>query len=141
MFINLMAFVVEGVIQVTNVYVFLGCRIVQGFFIGNYMALVPIYINELAPKQVVGSFGVFTQLFVVIALVVSYGIGLIFQATNLDDFTFYRLMVALNGITLLIQTILLLGNYVPESPNSLIAKNKTEEAKKVIGMFTLPEYV
>lgn len=136
-----MAFIIEGIIQITNVYVFLGCRVLQGFFIGNYMALVPIYINELAPKQVVGSFGVFTQLFVVVALVVSYGIGLIFQATNVADYTFYRLMVGLNGITLLIQTVLLLSNYVPESPNSLIAKNKSEEAKKVIGMFTLPEYV
>jgi hypothetical protein len=42
------------------------------------MALVPVYINELAPKQIIGSFGVFTQLFVVVAVVVSYGIGLIF---------------------------------------------------------------
>lgn len=113
MAINLLAFIIEGVIQITNVYVFLGCRVLQGFFVGNYMALVPIYINELAPKQVVGSFGVFTQLFVVVALVVSYGIGLIFQATNVGDFVFYRLMVGLNAITLLIQTVLLLSNYVP----------------------------
>ena len=45
------------------------------------MAIVPIYINELAPKQIVGSFGVFTQLFVVIALVYSYGIGLAMEVT------------------------------------------------------------
>jgi hypothetical protein len=77
----------------------------------------------------------------VIALVVSYGIGLIFQATNVPDYLFYRLMVGLNAITLALQTVLLLANYVPESPNSLIAKNKTDEAKKVIGMFTLPEFV
>ena len=76
LFINLCAIIIEGIIQIKSPYVFLACRILQGFFIGNYMAIVPIYINELAPKQIVGSFGVFTQLFVVIALVYSYGIGL-----------------------------------------------------------------
>ena len=95
----------------------------------------------MAPKQIVGSFGVFTQLFVVVALVVSYGIGLIFQATNVPDEVFYHLMVSINGFFVILQSILLLINYVPESPNSLISKNKYEQAKEVIGLFTLSEYV
>jgi nicotinamide riboside transporter PnuC len=41
------------------------------------MALVPVYINELSPKQLIGSFGVFTQLFVIIGVVFSYLFGLI----------------------------------------------------------------
>jgi MFS family permease len=114
------------VIQYPNIYVLLGCRVMQGFFIGNYMAIVPIYINELAPKQIVGSFGVFTQLLVVIALVVSYALGLIFTAVDVGPFTFFRLMVGINAIFIILQSILLLVNYVPESPNSLIAKNKNE---------------
>lgn len=116
----------EGILQIPNVYVLLGCRIFQGIFIGNYMAIVPIYINELAPKQIVGSFGVLTQLFVVIALVISYGIGLILNASAVDHYTFYRLMVGLNAIPIIIQSILLIVGYIPESPNSLILKNRND---------------
>ena len=87
------------------------------------MSMVPIYINELAPKDVVGSFGVFTQLFVVIALIFSYGLGLILSAAGVGDFPFYRVMVSMNLVTLVIQTVCLL-TWIPESPNSLIAKNK-----------------
>jgi MFS family permease len=105
------------------------------------MAIVPIYINEIVPKQIVGSFGVFTQLFVVIALVVSYGIGLILNALDAAPFVFYRIMVGLNAITIIVQSILLIINYVPESPNSLIAKNRIEEAREVIAQFTVSQYV
>ena len=56
----------------------------QGVYIGVYMAIVPIYINELAPKELVGSFGVFTQLFVIIALVWSYGFGLLLNNVSTD---------------------------------------------------------
>jgi hypothetical protein len=57
----------------------------QGVYIGVYMAIVPIYINELAPKELVGSFGVFTQLFVIIALVWSYGFGLLLSNVSTDS--------------------------------------------------------
>lgn len=100
------------------------------------MAIVPIYINELAPKDIVGSFGVFTQLFVVLALVVSYALGLILLAAEAGPFVFYRIMVGFNIITLLTQTICLFIGFIPESPNSLISKNRFEEAREVIGMFT-----
>ena len=73
---------VEAIIQITNVWVLMSCRALQGVFVGIYMAMVPIYIHEVAPKQIVGSYGVFTQLFVVVALVVAYGLGLIFDAND-----------------------------------------------------------
>ena len=124
--INLLALIIEGVNQIPNVYVLLGCRIFQGFFIGNYMAIVPIYINELVPKQIVGSFGVFTQLFVVLAVCIAYAMGIVMNAAHVSDYPFYRIMVGANAILIVLQSILLLVNYIPESPNSLIAKNKND---------------
>ena len=88
------------------------------------MALVPVYINELAPKQIIGSFGVFTQLFVVVAVVISYGIGLVFETTGVDRAVFYHLMVSIIGFFVIFQSVMLIINFVPESPNSLIAKNR-----------------
>jgi hypothetical protein len=49
----------------------------------------------------------------VVALVFSYGIGLIFQATNVPDLIFYHMMVSINGFFVIFQSILLLINYVP----------------------------
>lgn len=111
--INILAIIIEGIIQITNVYVLLGCRLIQGFIIGNNMALVPIYINELAPKQIVGSFGVFAQLMVVVGVVFSYGIGLILKAADVGPYAFYHIMVSLNAITIIIQSILLIVNFIP----------------------------
>lgn len=41
---------IEGVIQYPNLYCLFVCRAFQGYFVGNFMALVPVYINELSPK-------------------------------------------------------------------------------------------
>ena len=72
----MIALINQGIIQIPNAFVFLGCRIFQGICIGNYLAIVPIYINELAPNQIKGSFGVFIQIFSVFGILTSYGIGL-----------------------------------------------------------------
>jgi MFS family permease len=139
--VNIFAFIIEGILQINNIYVLLVCRAFQGLFVGYYMSIVPIYINELAPKQIVGSFGVFAQLFVVFGVIISYGIGLIMQKTNVNAFVFYRIMVSINAVLIIAQSILLLVGYIPESPNSLIRKNRNEEAMQVIAMFTVASHV
>jgi len=44
-------------------------------------------------------------------------------------------MVTLPSAFIIIQSLALIFNYVPESPNSLLAKNRKDEAREVIGMF------
>jgi MFS family permease len=123
LFINLLALIIEGVIQVPNIWVLLTCRIFQGIFVGNYMAIVPIYINDLSPKQLVASFGVYTNLFVVVAIVICFTLQIIFEdAIHLAAEPFWRIIWAANSFVIVIQSILLLVNYVPESPNSYIMK-------------------
>lgn len=41
--------IIAGVVQINNIYVLLACRIMMGFLVGNYMAIIPIYINEITP--------------------------------------------------------------------------------------------
>jgi len=65
---------------------------------------------------------VFTQLFVVVGLVISYGTGLILTKLGVHPFIFFRIMMTFTAVTLVIQSILLLFDYVPESPFSLIKK-------------------
>jgi MFS family permease len=47
---NFGALVIAVIIQYPNIYCLFICRAFQGYFVGNFMALVPVYINELSPK-------------------------------------------------------------------------------------------
>jgi hypothetical protein len=58
--------------------------LIQGIFVGNYLAIVPLYINDLCPSQIVGAFGVFTNLFIVIAMVLCFVIQVIFNDIDLN---------------------------------------------------------
>jgi MFS family permease len=108
-----LAIIVEGILQYNNIIALLVCRIIQGIFVGYYMSIVPIYINELAPRQIIGRFGVFTQLFVMVGVVVSYALSLILSACNAEAFVFYRVMLLFNVLLILAQTILLLVGFIP----------------------------
>ena len=59
----------------------------------------------------------------ILGLIFGYGLGLIFDAVNLAPFPFYRLMVGINGFFIVVQSVLLLAGFIPESPNSLLAKH------------------
>ena len=77
------------------------------------MAITPIYIHEIVPKQIAGSFGVFTQLFVAIGTVVSYALGLMLTKIDADAFVHYRVVLSANSLLTIAQTVLLLMDYVP----------------------------
>lgn len=44
-YLNMLALGVNIVIQYTNVWVLLVCRLLIGIFVGLYLAIVPIYIH------------------------------------------------------------------------------------------------
>ena len=76
-----------------------------------------------------GSFGVFTQLSIIAGIIVSYALGLLLTKIDAAPFVFYRVMVTANSITIMLQSALLLVDYIPESPCSLIRFDQNEKAK------------
>ena len=100
------------------------CRFFQGVFVGCYMAITPIYIHEIVPKQIRGSYGVFTQLFVAIGTVVSYALGLLLTKVSTDAFVHYRVIMLASCIVTIVQSAMLVTGFVPESPCSLILRGK-----------------
>ena len=76
--LDILALFVGGIIQIPNVYVLLIFRIMQGVLSGMFLALVPIYIHEISPKEIVGSFGAFTQWNIGFGCLLSYLMGMIF---------------------------------------------------------------
>lgn len=81
---DIAAIIIAGIIQINNLAVLAVCKFIQGFIIGNYMAITPIYINELTPIPIQGSFGALTQIFVVIAIVTCYTFGVVFNVTKVN---------------------------------------------------------
>ncbi len=45
LFFNAIAIMIAGIIQINNLPLLLVCRFIQGFIVGNYMGVVPIYIK------------------------------------------------------------------------------------------------
>lgn len=85
MFFNAIALLIAGVIQINNLYVLLACRFVQGFVIGNYMGVIPLYVKEVTPVPLRGMFGAMSQFFYIGGVVICYLFGLIFDLTDVDQ--------------------------------------------------------
>ena len=120
MFFNAFALLIAGIIQINNLYVLLACRFVKGFVIGNYMGVIPLYVKEVTPVPLRGVFGAMSQFFFIAGIVICYLFGLIFELENVNQQFFWRFMFSFTGITVLIQSSLILSNVIPESPISLI---------------------
>lgn len=54
----------------------------QGIIVGNYMAVTPLFINEITPIDLKGSKGVFSQIMIVVGIVVAYFFKVIFTVTE-----------------------------------------------------------
>ena len=57
--------------------------------------------------------GVFTQLFVVLATVVTYGLGVILKTVNASPLVFCRIMLSYNAVLIVVQSILMMIDYIP----------------------------
>ncbi len=122
MLFNICALIVACVIQYPNLYCLYVCRAFQGFLVGNFMALIPVYINELSPKDIVGIFGVYTQLFAMLGLVTVFGFGVILTKSGVEYQVLWRVMFGLDILPICIVIVSCFLGIIPESPNSLIMK-------------------
>lgn len=64
-----------------------------------------------------------------------FGFNTILLKKGVDQMVRWRIIVTANSLPIVILIILVLIKFIPESPHSLILKNRHEEAKKVIGLF------
>ncbi len=86
------------------------------------MALVPVYINELSPKDIVRIFGVYTQLFAMFGVVFAFGMGIILAKAGVNDQVMWRIMFGLDILSISFVIFNCFIGFIPESPNSLIMK-------------------
>ncbi len=123
------AVIVSGIIQINNIYLLLVFRVIQGIIVGNYMAVTPLFINEITPIDLKGSKGVFSQIMIVVGIVIAYFFKVVLTVSHAHPEFYWRFVFAFSGIPPLIQFFMLVFNFIPESPMSLVEEGRMKEAK------------
>lgn len=133
--LNLLNLLVTGLLQVGDVETLYIFRFCQGIVAGLFMSLVPTYISELTPKELGSRFGVYPQISVVLGVLVAFTMGVIFSdsygisksTTSLEKWqyvTFWRVQLGIGLLPSVFQLFFIMIGYIPESPHSLIVKNR-----------------
>ncbi|KAI7867955.1 general substrate transporter [Spinellus fusiger] len=100
-------------------------RLVVGLGVGMASMIVPVYVSELAPKNIRGRLTTLNTLVITFGQVVAYIMNIAFA--NVDEG--WRYMFGIAAIPALFQFIIM--PFLPESPRRLVTNNQLDEAKSV----------
>jgi len=106
---------------------FLFSRILGGVAVGVVSILSPMYIAELAPAKYRGSLVSLNQLAIVIGILVAFFSNYLLVGTGVNNWRWMLLVMAAPAVLLFFSLFL-----VPESPRWLVARNRNDEAMKVL---------
>ncbi|XP_014897323.1 solute carrier family 2, facilitated glucose transporter member 5 isoform X2 [Poecilia latipinna] len=97
-------------------------RILVGICAGLSSNVVPMYLGELAPKNLRGAIGIIPQLFITVGILVAQVFGI---RSMLGNKTGWTIMLGLTAIPAVIQLIFL--PFFPESPRYMLIQKRDEE--------------
>ncbi|XP_036901210.1 solute carrier family 2, facilitated glucose transporter member 5 isoform X2 [Sturnira hondurensis] len=100
-------------------------RLLVGICAGLSSNVVPMYLGELAPKNLRGALGVMPQLFITVGILVAQIFGLRSLLATQDG---WPILLAVTGIPAVMQLLLL--PFFPESPRYLLTKKKDQTAAR-----------
>lgn len=102
-------------------------RFIIGLAVGGSIAIVPVYLSEMAPTDTRGSLSSLNQLMITIGILASYLVNYAFA-----DAEAWRWMV---GLAVVPSIILMAGVYfMPESPRWLLEHRSEKAARKVMAI-------
>ncbi|KAL6081974.1 hypothetical protein STEG23_002228, partial [Scotinomys teguina] len=103
-------------------------RVLVGICAGVSYSVLPMYLGELAPKNLRGTLGTMTEVFVIIGVLLAQIFSL---QSILGNATGWPILLALTGVPALIQLLSL--PFFPESPRyTLIEKGDEETARQAL---------
>ncbi|XP_055966959.1 solute carrier family 2, facilitated glucose transporter member 5-like [Sorex fumeus] len=103
-------------------------RIFVGICAGISSNVVPMYLGELAPRNLRGALGVMPQLFITIGILIAQILGITFILGNDQGWT---TLLGLTAIPAAVQVLVL--PFLPESPRYLLIQKKdTSAARKAL---------
>jgi MFS transporter, SP family, arabinose:H+ symporter len=110
-----------------SLFWFLVARILGGVAVGVASILSPMYIAELAPAKYRGTLVSLNQLAIVIGILVAFFSNYLLVDTGENNWRWMLLVMAAPAILLFFSLFL-----VPESPRWLVARNRNDEALRVL---------
>uniref|UniRef100_A0A3P9C3Z2 Solute carrier family 2, facilitated glucose transporter member 5 n=1 Tax=Maylandia zebra TaxID=106582 RepID=A0A3P9C3Z2_9CICH len=123
--------IMMGVSEIAKSYeIIIVARFIVGICAGLSSNVVPMYLGEIAPKNLRGALGIVPQLFITVGILCAQVLGI---RNILGNSTGWTLMLGLTGIPAAIQLLLL--PFFPESPRYMLIQNgdekKATKGKKV----------
>lgn len=113
-------------------YSFLLFRFIGGLAVGAASVVSPLYIAEISPAKYRGRLVAITQFNIVLGMLFAFFSNYLITELDLGAME-WRWMFGVEAVPAALFFILLFKN--PNSPRWLIAKNRIEEAKLVLGKF------
>lgn len=108
-----------------NIYVLILSRILVGLAVGIVNFIVPLYLSEVAPKQMRGTLVSLYQWAITAGILFSYVINGAF-ASAVYNWRWMLFAGVVPGIVLLVGM-----SFLGDTPRWLVSKNRDEEAKKI----------
>ncbi|WP_018655712.1 sugar porter family MFS transporter [Actinomadura flavalba] len=105
-------------------------RLVLGLAVGAASATVPVYLSEIAPKEIRGRVLTLNQLLITVGILVAYVTNLIFSGAG--D---WRAMIGVGAVPALVMVAASLW-FVPESAAWQLSRGRTAEARRGIASVT-----
>ncbi|KAJ8931871.1 hypothetical protein NQ314_015137 [Rhamnusium bicolor] len=106
----------------TNVNYFFMSRFLCGLGVGSVFTVLPMYIGEISDDEVRGSLGSFMQLFIVIGLLFSYGLG------PYLSIHWFNIILLIPPIAFLVIFLF----FIPESPYYLVQVGDRDGAEDAL---------
>ncbi|HET6556696.1 MAG TPA: sugar porter family MFS transporter [Prolixibacteraceae bacterium] len=110
-----------------SLFFFISSRVVGGIAVGVALILSPMYIAELAPAKQRGPFVSLNQLAIVVGILVAFFSNWLLVDTGINNWRWMLLVMAAPAVLLFFSLFL-----VPESPRWLVARQRNEEALRVL---------
>lgn len=100
-------------------------RLIAGLGAGASLVVVPLYLNEISPPDLLGKVGFMSQLAISGGILLSQALGLVWS--NYDQ---WRYILMFGAVIAVLNAVLLL--WTPESPKWLANNGHTEQAKRCL---------
>ncbi|XP_028309382.1 solute carrier family 2, facilitated glucose transporter member 5 isoform X1 [Gouania willdenowi] len=118
--------VMMGVSEIAKSYeIIIVARFLVGICAGLSSNVVPMYLGELAPKNLRGALGIVPQLFITIGILSAQVLGI---RNILGTSTGWTLMLGLTGVPAVMELLLL--PFFPESPRYMLIQRGDERTAK-----------
>jgi MFS family permease len=127
--LNVMAVIL---ININSFGTLIAGRFLEGICVGYYTLLAPIYLREIAPKEVRRMLGLFFSFGKIIGILLAVAMELLFPVVA--DPVFYRIILSLTAAYSVLQLILVVI-FCPPTPTELVERDEVERAREVIGRF------